>query len=83
MSADMDSRLSGVLLAVPTLNEEEGLPAVLGQARQLGVTTMVVDAGSTDGTRAVADTYGVPVVEVSRGKGRGWREFLATVPYKD
>ena len=54
--------LEGVLLAVPTLNEEDGLPVALGQARELGVDTVVVDGGSTDGTIAVAERFGVPVV---------------------
>ena len=72
-----------MLLTVPTLNEEEGLPLVLAEARRLGVATLVVDGGSTDGTRGVADSYGVPVITVARGKGRGWRDFLSAVPYRD
>jgi dolichol-phosphate mannosyltransferase len=68
--------LNDVLLIVPTLNEEEGLPGVLDEARRLGVATLVLDGGSTDRTREIARSRGVPVVEVSKGKARGWREFL-------
>lgn len=75
--------LEGVLLAVPTLNEEDGLPIVLAQARELGVDTVVVDGGSTDGTKGVAERFGVPVVAASRGKGSAWRDFLTVVPYSN
>jgi dolichol-phosphate mannosyltransferase len=72
------AHLADVLLVVPTLNEEEGLPSVLADARKLGVETLVLDAGSQDRTREIAGEYDVPVVTVSRGKARGWREFLAS-----
>lgn len=73
--------LADVLLVVPTLNEEQGLPLVLRQARDLGVTTLVLDGGSEDGTREVAARFDVEIVAVGRGKGRGWQDFLAAVPY--
>src|SRR3989304_3866503 len=72
----VDGVLNDVLLVVPTLNEEEGLPCVLDEARGLGVATLVRDGGSSDRTREVAAGYGVPVIGVSKGKARGWREFL-------
>ena len=68
---------------MPTLNEERGLSTVLQQAQELNVATVVVDGGSVDRTREVAASFGVPVVEVSRGKGRVWHDFLTTFPYKD
>lgn len=70
--------LSDVLLVVPTLNEEQGLPGVLEEARRLGVATLVLDGGSDDRTRDIAGAYDVPVVEVSKGKARGWREFIGS-----
>ena len=79
----MRARLSNVLLAVPTFNEEVGLPSVLDESRRLGVATVVVDGGSADRTVAVANRYDIPVVTVSRGKGRGWRDFLSSYPYRD
>ena len=82
-SNEKETLLSRTLLAIPTLNEEDGLPSVLRQARRLGVTTVVVDGGSTDGTLRIAQEFDVPVVAVSQGKGRGWREFLASVPLRE
>ena len=38
-SNEKETLLSRALLAIPTLNEEDGLPSVLRQARRLGVTT--------------------------------------------
>lgn len=70
-----------VLLVVPTLNEEQGLPVVLTQARQLGIATIVADAGSTDGTCEIAKEFKADILKVARGKGRGWREFLSRVDY--
>lgn len=72
------ARLADVLLVVPTLNEEQGLPGVLEEARRLGVATVVLDGGSTDRTRDIAGAHSVPVVVVSKGKGRGWREFVTS-----
>ncbi|MBI2965183.1 MAG: glycosyltransferase [Chloroflexi bacterium] len=72
------AHLADVLLVVPTLNEEQGLPGVLEDARRLGVATLVLDGGSEDRTREIASEYNVPVVRVSRGKARGWREFVTS-----
>lgn len=81
IALDKDGQYSNVLLIVPALNEESGLPAVLGQAGQLGVATIVADASSTDRTCQVAKDFDVSVVTVARGKGRGWREILSQVDY--
>jgi len=75
--------LFSVLLVIPTLNEAEGLAQVLADARTLGVETLVVDGGSTDGTKEIARELGGQVLEVSAGKGHGWRDFLADFPYRD
>jgi len=72
---------SNILLIVPTLDEENGLPLVLSQARQLGIAVVVADAGSTDRTREIASEFDTPVLNVPRGKGRGWRELLARLDY--
>ncbi len=79
-SNEKETLLSRALLAIPTLNEEDGLPSVLRQARRLGVTTVVVDGGSTDGTLRIAREFDVPVVGVSRGKGRGWCRYPSDDP---
>ena len=75
--------LDCVLLVIPTLNEAEGLAQVLADARALGVETLIVDGGSTDGTKEIARELGAQVLEVSTGKGRGWRDFLTKFPYRD
>ena len=72
-----------VLLVIPTLNEAEGLAQVLAGARTLGVETLIIDGGSTDGTTAIARQLGGQVLEVSAGKGHGWRDFLAKFPFRD
>jgi len=75
--------LLSVLLVIPTLNEAEGLAQVLTDARALGVETLIIDGGSTDGTKAIARKLGGQVLEVSAGKGHGWRDFLARFPFRD
>jgi dolichol-phosphate mannosyltransferase len=74
--------LANVLLVIPTLNEEEGLGTVLGQARELGVATLVIDGGSDDRSVDIALAAGVAVEDVPRGKGRAWRHFLRSYPYE-
>ncbi len=75
--------LANVLLVVPALNEEVGLPVVLAQARALGVATLVLDGGSSDRSVEVAQEHDVEVLNVRRGKGRAWRDFLENVSYGD
>jgi glycosyltransferase involved in cell wall biosynthesis len=70
--------LARLLLVVPTLNEEAGLPLVLAEAQRLGVAAVVVDSGSPDGPREAAVAFGAPVVRAPRGKGRAWRHFVET-----
>jgi hypothetical protein len=72
------------VILLPTLNEERGLPLTyddlhLADIRAAGwsVTPLVVDGGSTDQTREVATSLGVPVLrQRSRGKGAAMREGL-------
>lgn len=76
-----------VTIVIPTLDEEQGLPRVLQalpiQAlRQAGheVQVLVVDGGSLDRTREVAEAWGARVMRVRRGYGRQYRAAFATVP---
>jgi len=61
-------------VVIPARNEEEGLPGVLADlARQplpAGTEIVVVNDGSTDGTRAVAEQSGAHVLNLS-GNGYG------------
>jgi len=52
------SRLSGIAVVVPTLNEQDGIAAVIGQLlhavpRERAVRLYVADGGSTDATRTI------------------------------
>ena len=74
--------MSRVLLILPCLNEEEGLPLVLGALPEVegGLRVVVVDNGSTDQSANVARDHGATVVtEAERGYGaaclRGMAEY--------
>jgi glycosyltransferase involved in cell wall biosynthesis len=66
-----------MLLAIPTLNEENGLRKVLEKAKRLGIRTVVVDGGSTDGTIVVAHDAGTEILHAPSGKGRAFKHLLA------
>jgi len=58
-----------ISIVVPALNEESTLPATLERARAARVgEVLVVDGGSSDGTRAVAERMGARVIESARGR---------------
>ena len=59
-------------VVIPTLNEAESLPALLddlGKQQNISFEIIIGDGGSSDTTRAVADTYGVHFVTAGRGRG--------------
>ena len=45
-------------VAIITLNEERNLPRCLESIRELAAEIVVIDSGSTDGTRAAAERFG-------------------------
>jgi glycosyltransferase involved in cell wall biosynthesis len=53
----MQARLP-ISVAVVTLNEQENLPRCLESARELASQMVVLDCGSTDGTKAAAEKFG-------------------------
>jgi rSAM/selenodomain-associated transferase 2 len=60
-------------VVIPTLNEAAALPALLADLRALGELlgeVVVVDAGSSDDTVALARVAGAQVVPAPRGRGR-------------
>ena len=73
----MTDRLSEVVVLIPALNEERGLPVVLERLPQVG-HVIVVDNGSTDRTPDVAAKAGAQVVhEPRRGYGSACLAGLA------
>jgi rSAM/selenodomain-associated transferase 2 len=69
----MSIRPPSLSIVIPALNEGERLPALLEQlagARERGAEVVVVDGGSTDGTRAAAEAAGVRVVDSAPGRAR-------------
>jgi rSAM/selenodomain-associated transferase 2 len=57
---------------IPTLNEADHLPALLADLRQqqgVSLEIIVADGGSTDATRAIADSCGVGFIAARRGRG--------------
>lgn len=69
-AADIGHDLSQLAVVVPTLDEERNLPACLGSVAPCG-QIVVVDSGSTDGTRRVAEGFGAVWTE------KKWEGFAA------
>lgn len=60
-------------IVVPVLNEAHALPALLQRLSTLlhdGCEVIIVDGGSTDGSRAIAGQAGFTVVHSARGRAR-------------
>lgn len=63
---------SDLTVVIPTLNEAESIERVIDEVLEVGVPReriLVVDGGSTDGTREKAEAKGVRVI-LQRGKGK-------------
>ena len=67
-----------VCVLLPTMDEVETVARVVGAFREGGIeNVLVIDGGSTDGTRAAASDAGARVVVQSgRGKGQAVREAV-------
>ena len=70
-----------VCVLVPTYDEAETIGEVVDRFREQGYgNVLVVDGGSTDGTRAVAEDHGARVmVQSGSGKGQAVREALESI----
>ena len=63
-----------VAVVIPTLNAAAELPAALASIERQSVAVeevIIVDAGSTDGSVAIAERSGLPVRELTSARGRG------------
>ena len=60
-----------VLLIVPAYNEEESILSVVETVRAAGYDYVVVNDGSTDGTRDLCLSHGVNFVDLSQNLGIG------------
>ena len=69
--------MNDFLLMLPTLNEEEALSALSPEIPPW-MDVLVVDGGSVDGTRAIAERMGYAFLtqKLGRGKGIGVREGM-------
>lgn len=74
-----------IVAIVPTLNEELGLPSVIDGLRKVGVDEIVVvDGNSKDKTQEIAKRRGCTLVlQDGKGKGAGFKSFLAKYPVKE
>jgi len=63
--------VKNISVVVPVLNESENLPGALDSLKEeKGILeTVVVDGGSSDNTREVAENLGAVVLESERGRG--------------
>jgi glycosyltransferase involved in cell wall biosynthesis len=70
--------MNTISIILPTLNEAESLPTVLGEIPGgIAMEMLVVDSGSTDGTQRLAQAGGARVVdEPRRGYGRACQTGL-------
>jgi dolichol-phosphate mannosyltransferase len=82
VSGDDDVSDGGdVCVLIPTLDEAETIGRVIDGLRDQGYeNVLVIDGGSTDGTRDIAHEHGVRIErQSSRGKGSAIREALSMI----
>lgn len=63
-------KMTNISIIIPTLNEEGYIKASIESAKRLNpLEIIVVDGGSTDKTREIAEREGAIVIESKRGRG--------------
>ena len=67
--SDRISELSVLSVVIPTLDAAGDLPRCLAALRSAGAALVVVDGGSADATRSIAEAHGAKVVSAERGRG--------------
>ena len=70
-----------ICILIPTLNEERTIGSVINGFKKLGFNNIVViDGGSTDRTREIAEKMGAKVIQQSgKGKGQALKEAFQTI----
>jgi rSAM/selenodomain-associated transferase 2 len=59
-----------ISIIIPALNEEDSIRETLDALREFGDAEIIlVDGGSTDATRSIAESYGVRILHAPRGRG--------------
>ena len=77
----MDAPHRPVILAIPTLNEEESIgPLLRSVPRGVVASIIVADGGSTDATVARARAEGAVVIDAGRGYGRACFKATEAAP---
>lgn len=78
-------RLDKICILIPAYNAESTLGSVLEKIQPLHIDTIVVSDGSTDGTKRIALTYGVHLLEhpSNLGKGAALRTGFQHILQKD
>ena len=65
------TRVSNVIVAIPTFNEEESIGAVIREIpREIVSRVIIADGGSTDATVQLAREAGADVIAAGKGYGR-------------
>lgn len=73
----MSTGVRSLAVIVPTLDESERLPALLRDLRGVDAETIVVDGGSSDDTRRLAEDSGARVLVAPRGRASQLRRGAA------
>ncbi|SEP10317.1 Glycosyltransferase involved in cell wall bisynthesis [Halorientalis persicus] len=65
------SARSGIIVGIPTYNEEVGIGSVVLRAKEVASEVIIVDDGSTDNTVELAKKAGATVIQHSENQGKG------------